>query len=259
MPLSSDSPSTKLELSVVLPVHNENPHIEALLLSWIEELKYEGISFEMIVVNDGSLDGTGRILDKIRKEHSEVRLVHQLNLGKDRAYRRGYEIARGQYILSISGNGRVEPSDFLLLWKRRAEGYLVLAHRSHRLDSYLSQKLSSFLSFLMKSFYHLDVQEPDSAFRLFVREVLEPTLELMPPQVHCFQWSFTAITETLFPGKVIEVMVPYRHRLERCSPFRRKSILGSAWTHFITAIQLKWKSERYHRKSSNQSEEICLT
>jgi len=249
----SHSFSKKIDLSVVLPVHNENPHIENILINWLEELRYEGISFEMIVVNDGSLDGTGRVLDKIRKDFPELRLVHQLNLGKDRAYRRGYEIARGQYILSISGNGRIEPTDFLLLWRERARGYLILTHRSHRLDGYFNKKLSSFLSRLARYHFDLSLHEPDCNFRLCLREVVEPVLKMIPLDSSCFQWSFTALVQTLYPGQVAEVMVPYRHRLERHSPFRRKSNLGTAWNHFVAAIKLKWTVKKLSFKEQISS------
>lgn len=260
MPLQPNSNSKKLELSVVLPVHNENPHIESVLLSWLEELRYEQISFEMIIVNDGSLDGTGRILDRLRKENPEIRLVHQLNLGQDRAFRRGYEIARGQYVLSITGNGRVEPSDFVLMWKNRAQGYLILARRSHRLDSYLSRKLSSFLSVLMKVFFKTELEEPNTTLRLSLKEISEPLLKMIPLQSNCFQWCFTALTETVFPGKVVEVTVPYRHRIERQSPFRRKSLLGTAWSHVLVAIRLKWRLRQNSKLDRlSQSDEMFLT
>lgn len=259
MPSQSNLSVKKVELSVVLPVHNENPHIETVLMSWLEELRFEQVSFEMIVINDGSLDGTGRVLDKIRKDNAEIRLVHQLNLGQDRAFRRGYEIARGQYVLSITGNGRVEPSDFSLLWKQRAQGYLVLARRSHRLDSYLSRKLSSFLSALMKFFFKVEVDEPNSTLRLSLRDISVPLFKMIPQQSNCFQWCFTALTETFFPGRVVEVTVPYRHRIERQSPFRRKSLFGTAWTHILAAIRLKWRLRKISKQTPlNQSDEIFL-
>lgn len=250
MSLPSDPQSRVLELSVVLAVHNENPHIEDLLRNWLEELRYEQISFEMIVVNDGSLDGTGRVLDRLRKDNAEVRLVHQLNLGRDRAIRRAYELAKGQYVLAITGNGRIEPSDFLLLWKERARGYLVLSKRSHRLDSYLDRKLSKFLSSLAKYFFNHDLAEPDCNLRLCLKEIIAPTLKQIPANSQCLNWSLSILTEKLFPGRVIEVTVPYRHRLERRSPFRRKSVVGIALAHFFTALRLNWLMRSLQQSTS---------
>ena len=79
------SPGRHPELSVVVPCFNESNLIEGVLRQWIEMLVGEQIDFEMVVVNDGSSDGTGRILDNLRGEFAQVRVIHQLNFGHGRA------------------------------------------------------------------------------------------------------------------------------------------------------------------------------
>jgi hypothetical protein len=234
--------STSLELSVVVPCFNENPHLEGVLLGWLQELREQALSFEIIAVNDGSLDGTGRTLDKLRKDNPEIRLFHQLNTGSVRAYRRGYEMARGQFVLSISANGRCEPSDFSSLWNKRLGSQLVLAQRTHRLDSFLSRKSSSFVSSLAYRLFNLKVEEPGIGFRLFMREPLLPLLEQIPIEWHSFHWAVTVLIGQNYPSGISEVKVPYRHRLERKSPFRRTSLLKSGWLHLKEAVSLKWQT-----------------
>lgn len=233
--------SSELELSVVIPCFNENPHIEAILQGWLQELREQGIDFEIIAINDGSLDGTGRVLDKLRKENPEIRVVHQLNTGSARAYRRGYELARGQYVLSISANGRCEPSDFQLLWTKRLASPLVIANRTHRLDGFFARKLSSFLSTLARRLFSLDVQEPGIGFRLFLRAPLIPLLKQVPLEWHSFHWTCSVLMALQSTNGVSEVKVPYRHRLERKSPFRRTSIVKSGWHHLKEGLVLKWQ------------------
>jgi len=230
-----------VQLSVVVPCFNENPHLEVVLLGWIQELREQGLSFEIIAVNDGSLDGTGRTLDKLRKENPEIRLVHQLNTGSVRAYRRGYEMARGQYVLSIGANGRCEPSDFLSLWSKRLGSQLVIVQRTHRLDSFLSRKLGSFLSSLAYRLFNLKLEEPGIGFRLFMREPVLPLVKQIPIEWHSFHWAMTVLVGLNYPSGVSEVKVPYRHRLERKSPFRRTSLLKSGWLHLNEAFALKWQ------------------
>ncbi|MFM8270246.1 MAG: glycosyltransferase family 2 protein [Pseudomonadota bacterium] len=233
--------SPSLQLSVVVPCFNENPHIESVLQGWLQELREHDLSFEIIAVNDGSLDGTGRVLDKLRKENPEIRLVHQLNTGSIRAYRRGYEMARGEYVLSISANGRCEPSDFLLVWNKRLESPLVLAQRTHRLDGFLSRALSSFLSYLAYRFFDLKVEEPGIGFRLFRRENIVPLLKEIPIDWHSFHWATAVLVAQNSQVGISQVKVPYRHRLERKSPFRRTSVLKSGWHHFKEGLSLKWQ------------------
>ncbi|NBT57509.1 glycosyltransferase family 2 protein [bacterium] len=233
--------STGLQLSVVVPCFNENPHIESILEGWLQELRDQRLSFEIIAINDGSLDGTGRVLDKLRKENPEIRVVHQLNTGSAKAYRRGYELARGQYVLSISANGRCEPSDFQLLWNQKTGSSLVIARRTHRLDGFFSRKFTSFLSLLARRLFKLNVEEPGIGFRLFLREPVIPLLKDIPKEWHSFHWSSSVLVATHSPNGISEVKVPYRHRLERKSPFRRTSLFKSGWYHLREGLFLKWQ------------------
>src|SRR5439155_6811729 len=98
------------ELSLVIPCYNEADAIENVVRDWcvsLDELVGEG-NYEILIVNDGSTDGTGRILDRIRRERKCLRVIHQLNLGHDVAARRGYDLARGRFVAQIDGNGRFE-------------------------------------------------------------------------------------------------------------------------------------------------------
>src|SRR5262249_8248265 len=101
----------RTELSVVMPCFNESPTIETTLREWESYFSELTPSFEIIVVNDGSKDGTGRILDRLRKEMKNLRVIHQLNLGHGRAARRGYEAARGKYVLELDCDGSAGPDE----------------------------------------------------------------------------------------------------------------------------------------------------
>src|SRR5262249_49409827 len=111
------------ELSIVIPCYNEADAIENVVRDWctfLGELVGE-VNYEILIVNDGSTDGTGRILDRIRKEQRCLRVIHQLNLGHDVAVRRGYDLARGRYVAQIDGNGRHEPTEFTAMWEKRGD------------------------------------------------------------------------------------------------------------------------------------------
>src|SRR5581483_9301809 len=109
---------------------NEAAHLEETLRAWETELNEQIKDFELLVINDGSKDGSGRLLDRLRKEMKNLRVIHQLNLGYERAIRRGYEASRGQYIAQVDLNGLYEPSDFLKLWENRRDQKLVLGKRN---------------------------------------------------------------------------------------------------------------------------------
>lgn len=233
--------TNSLDLSVVIPCFNENPHIEAILTDWLEELRYRKLAFELVIINDGSLDGTGRVLDKLRKEHTEIRVIHQLNMGNVRACRRGYETARGRYILSISANGRCEPSDFALLWDKKGAHELILGQRTHRLDGWMSRHFTRFLSVLAYRLFSIRLVEPGIPFRLFLRKPALNLMPMIPMEWESFHWAMTILFALQSPQPVLEVQVPYRHRLERKSPFHRTGLIRLSWTYFLESLRLKFK------------------
>lgn len=148
-------------------------------------------------------------------------------------------MARGQFILSISANGRCEPSDFLLLWNKRLESQLVLAQRTHRLDGLFCRSLSWFLSYLARRLFDLNVEEPGAGFRLFRRASVLPLLKQIPIEWVGFHWATSVLVSIDSPGGISQVKVPYRHRLERKSPFRRTSVIKTGWHHLREGITLK--------------------
>lgn len=192
-----------------------------------------------MVINDGSIDGSGRVLDKLRKENPELRVVHQLNTGSTRACRRGYELARGKYVLVVSANGRCEPSDFAPLWEQRHQYDLVIGRRIHRLDSLKSQAFSVFLRTLATKLFGVSLDEPALPFRLFLRSPTVDLIHLVPMDWTSFHFSMTILSSLQFPDRVTEVRIPYRHRLERKAPSRRVGMMALAWAYLVEAVSLK--------------------
>src|SRR5439155_4002224 len=87
--------NTHPEVSVVMSVYNGASHLVATLDSILSQ---EGVEFEFIVVNDGSTDKSGQILDDYAQRDSRLRVIHQENTGLTRALIRGCDAARGEFI-----------------------------------------------------------------------------------------------------------------------------------------------------------------
>ncbi len=210
--ISYRSENTTVDLSVVMPVFNESSIVESVLHEWNQTLIENKLTYEIIVTNDGSLDGTGRVLDKLRREIPQLRVIHQLNTGHSQAIRRGYSMARGEYILQCDLNGRYEPEDFVRLWDCKANHRLVIAHRTHRLDSFPRRVFSSSLKKLTRWIFGVQLQDPNVPFRLFKREPLVEFLRILPPE-----WKSTNLALSIYvsketPQRIIEVKIPFRKR-----------------------------------------------
>jgi len=221
--------SPAIELSVVMPCYNEHDKIEDLLRDWDARLRARVAHYEIIVVNDGSTDGTGRILDRMRKEIKSLRVIHQLNNGHGRAVRRGYDLCRGVYILQVDPNGKYDPSDFDRLWERRESSVLVLATRTQRLDSLLKQLFSRMLRSFLKLFFGTVIADANVPFRLFRRDLARPLLARLPQTCESVNICLALLMKQQWPQNVVEVPVPFRRGMRRVRrPFESVAIIAHA-------------------------------
>lgn len=203
---------TAPELSIVMPCYNEAAGIENLLREWDSFLKESIPSFEIIIVNDGSKDGTGRILDRLRKEMKSLRVVHQLNMGRDRAVRRGYEAAKGKYLVQVDSNGSYEPAEALCLWEQRFERHLVLGQRIRRVETLARQLGSYTLNRAARFLFKSHLQDPGTPFRLLRRDVIAPILASIPTTQSSMNIAMSVLMEKQYPGQLVEIPIPVRLR-----------------------------------------------
>lgn len=96
-----------LKVSVIIPLYNGEKYIQRCLDSVYDQDFNE---YEIIVVNDGSTDGSVAILEKNQKTHPELSVVHQTNHGQGYARNRALEKARGDYILFLDADDYLEPT-----------------------------------------------------------------------------------------------------------------------------------------------------
>lgn len=231
------------ELSVVMPCYNEAPLLEESLRDWHGVLEKHVPEFEIIVVNDGSKDGSGRILDRLRKELPTMRVLHQLNSGHERAVRRGYDMARGCYILQVDLSGRYDSAEFPKLWEQRTYHPLVLGARS----TGAKKKPSPFLRRLMKFLYSCELKDPETPFRLFRRELVVPFVEKMGPGSRSVNLLMSALISNEHPDYVAEIDITYRRRPAFFRTQERSVTFWGRWTN-----RLRLLSELLqHRPSSS--------
>ena len=243
------SPSQPPALSLVMPCYNEASHIEETIRKWHQLLTEEVKDFEIIVLNDGSMDGCGRILDRIRTEMDHIRVIHQLRNRHGLTVRRGYELARGQYILQVDPNGCYDPSDFLPFWNARSENELIVGKRTHRLDSFFSRFFSKVVRRGAILFFKCPLEEPYLSFRLARKSALLPALKQLPPDWEWVNLALTLMTHKAFPGRVRELPLPFRFRVSATRRARGGWSLGKSlsavWHIGILRLKITRSGRRF--------------
>lgn len=98
-------------ISLVVPALNERVMIERTVLEVLEVTKMRFSEFEIILVDDGSTDGTGEIMDGIASRHDNIRVLHnEHNIGLGASYARGVATATKQYVMMLCGDGGLPAS-----------------------------------------------------------------------------------------------------------------------------------------------------
>ena len=134
-----------LDLSVVVPVYNEADSIPSLVQAIADALEPTQLSYEIICVDDGSVDGSTEILTEIARERNDLKgLILRRNYGQTPAMAAGFELAIGKVIVTLDGDLQNDPADIPLLLAKLDEGYdLVSGWRKQRQDAALTRLLPS--------------------------------------------------------------------------------------------------------------------
>ncbi len=134
-----------LDLSVVVPLFNEEKSLEQLVNQLLDALRPTKESFELILVNDGSMDRTAEVLEGLSEQIPElVGVLLRKNYGQTAAMAAGFDVANGDIVVSLDGDLQNDPADIPLLIEKLREGYdLVSGWRYQRKDGALLRKLPS--------------------------------------------------------------------------------------------------------------------
>ena len=98
--------------SVAIMAFNESESLEDVVSEIIAVLKESPCKFEVMIINDGSSDGTGNVARRLEENIPEVRVIeHETNLGLGEVYRSGFREAQGDWLTFMPGDGQIPPSD----------------------------------------------------------------------------------------------------------------------------------------------------
>ncbi|WP_017294762.1 glycosyltransferase family 2 protein [Geminocystis herdmanii] len=134
-----------MDLSLVIPIYNEAENIPLLISAITNSLKDTNFTYEIICVDDGSIDGSIEVLRSVAKIHSHVKaIILRRNYGQTPAMAAGFEKATGKIIITLDGDLQNDPADIPLLVAKLEEGYdLVSGWRKNRQDDTLTRLLPS--------------------------------------------------------------------------------------------------------------------
>jgi glycosyltransferase involved in cell wall biosynthesis len=166
-PKAYDGPKLS-SLSAFMPAYNEEANIRWVAEDVLAKLRQVTDDLELIIVNDGSKDRTGEIIDNLEKQYPEIVAKHHpQNQGYGAALRTGFAGCRKDFIFYTDGDGQFDAAEISRLIPLLQNADIVSAYRVDRKDPWI-RKLNAWLynGFLL-IFFRLAVRDVDCAFKLY--------------------------------------------------------------------------------------------
>jgi len=144
----SSPPPPALDVSVIVPVYNEEESLPHLIAELHRALRPSGFSYELVLVDDGSSDQSWSVMAQAAASDPALHLVRfRRNFGQTAAMQAGLDASRGARVVTIDADLQNDPADIPTMLRKLDEGYdLVAGWRKSRKDAFINRKLPSMIA-----------------------------------------------------------------------------------------------------------------
>lgn len=219
-----------MKLSVIIPIYNEVESIREIL----KRVKSTNLAWEIVLVDDGSTDGTRDLLKEMDGKDNVRVVLHEKNQGKGAAVRTGFEAAKGDILLIQDADLEYDPRDYPTLLKPLEEGIADVVYGSRflggprRVVMFWHMVANYLLTFLTNILYNTILSDMETGYKVFRREVIED----MPLHAKRFDFEpeFTAkILKRKY--RIFEVPITFNPRdYSQGKKIKLKDAFEAVWT-----------------------------
>lgn len=204
-----------MDISVVIPVYNEEENIRPLHESLKGVMEALGREYEIIFVDDGSSDGTLPLLEEIQAADRTVTVLSmRRNFGQTASFAAGFDFSRGDFIITMDGDLQNDPSDIPVLLEAIKDCDLVSGWRKKRKDPFLTRRLPSITAnWLISKVTGVKLHDYGCSLKAYRRDVVK-NLRLYG-EMH----RFIPAVASWYGVRVKEVAVGHRPRMRGKSKY----------------------------------------
>lgn len=204
--------AAKDTLYIVIPAYNEEMNIEAVAREWHEVAASCGESSRLVIIDDGSKDGTYAQLCALAQELPQLIALTKPNGGHGATVLYGYQYALkagADYIFQTDSDGQTLPEEFPSFWAKRREYDAIIGHRAKREDGFARIVVTKMLKAVLFCIFGLAVTDANTPFRLMNRRVMETYVPRIPEG---FNLSNVMLSVLLLNGKEKVLYLPITFR-----------------------------------------------
>jgi len=167
---------TKTDISIVIPVYNEEENIPHLAESLQPVLEKLGKKYEVLLIDDGSKDKSYEKMADIHEKNKNFKIIRfRRNYGQTQAMRAGFDNAAGDIIVTLDADLQNDPSDIPAILKKMEQGYdIVSGWRKNRQDRLFSRRMPSVIANrLISRLFNVHIHDYGCTLKAYKRDILD--------------------------------------------------------------------------------------
>lgn len=229
----------KIDISIVVPVYNEEENLPILIPHLSKVLDPLGKSYEMILVDDGSSDGSRKIVKQMASADPRIRLLgFKKNCGETAAGAAGLKAARGDIVITIDADLQNDPEDIPRMLGYLKEYDMVTGWREKRDDSRVKRITSRIANRIRNRLSGEEIRDSGCTFRVYKRECLQDL------KLYKGMHRFMPTLVKLEGYRVIEIPIAHHPRRFGVSKY---TTWNRMWRAFVDLLAVRWMKSRHIR------------
>jgi dolichol-phosphate mannosyltransferase len=227
----------RIDISVVVPVFNEEENLPVLIPQIVEVLRPLGKRYEMIFVDDGSTDRSRHLLKEMVSQFPQIRMLgFKKNCGETAAGAAGLKEARGEIVITIDADLQNDPKDIPTMLEYLKNYDMVTGWRQRREDSWVKRITSRIANRVRNQLSGETIQDSGCTFRAYKRECLQEI------KLYKGMHRFMPTLVKMEGFRVIEIPIAHHPRKFGVSKY---TTWNRMWRAFIDLLAVKWMRSRH--------------
>jgi glycosyltransferase involved in cell wall biosynthesis len=232
-----------MKCTCIVPVYNEASNVEPLTMEIISVCDSLRVSYEILFVNDGSTDNTQSVLHDIQKKYPNIISIIEFrtNYGKSAVYDAGFQLAKGDVIVTLDGDGQDDPNEIPALLSKLKEGYdVVSGWKQNRKDGFIKNSTSVIFNNITGIFSKVKLHDFNCGLKAYTREAA------LTLRVYGELYRFIPVILSSHGFRVAEIPIAHRKRFSGKSKYGSLRFING-FLDLITVISLtQFRNRPFH-------------